>query len=179
VKKFKVTPESKNRFLVGSRPTPAKEHLPNWYKEITPYANNDKKLRIPPGWGTQNTTIKRCVPFLDAMTLGYTVVLDTDVIIEIINEEPNMRWKTEEEVITFHTLDQFPGFQIPEDYHHMVAKWNNEFGYNLPEGYSMFITHPINRVDLPFQTLSGLVDVDAYGLSVKFPFILKKGFIKS
>ena len=31
-----------------------------------------------------------------------------------------------------------------------------------PSGYSLFITHPVNRGDLPFVTLTGMVDSDLY-----------------
>lgn len=176
MKKFILIPESKNTELAGNKPVPAKEVLPNWYKNMHPYANNDKKLRIPNGWDTHNATMKRCVPFLDAMTTGYTIKLDADILVEIVDNTPYMRWKIPEQIITWHTLNQFPGFQIPSDYHYMVAKWDNDFGYILPKGYSMFITHPINRIDLPFHTLSGIVDVDNFNMAIKFPFILKKNF---
>jgi hypothetical protein len=32
----------------------------------------------------------------------------------------------------------------------------------MPAGYSLLITHPFNRHDLPFVTLTGLVDADSY-----------------
>jgi len=31
----------------------------------------------------------------------------------------------------------------------------------MPAGYSLLITHPFNRHDLPFVTLTGLVDADS------------------
>jgi hypothetical protein len=32
----------------------------------------------------------------------------------------------------------------------------------LPPGYSLLVTHPFNRPDLPFVTLTGLIDADRY-----------------
>ena len=39
-----------------------------------------------------------------------------------------------------------------------------------PEGYAIYFTHPINRFDLPFTTLTGLVNSDLYSENwVHFP----------
>jgi hypothetical protein len=37
-------------------------------------------------------------------------------------------------------------------------------------------SNPINRFDLPFQTITGIVDCDKYPGQVHFPFFLKEGF---
>ena len=42
----------------------------------------------------------------------------------------------------------------------------------MDKGYSVLITHPFNRDDLPFRTLTGLVDVDLYkSNTIQFPAI--------
>jgi hypothetical protein len=38
------------------------------------------------------------------------------------------------------------------------------------------MTHPLNRTDLPFYTLSGIVDSDNYMGEGKVPFFIKKDF---
>src|SRR5262249_784850 len=43
-----------------------------------------------------------------------------------------------------------------------VMKFNNFWTIEVPPGFSLLITHPINRHDLPFTTLTGLVDCDRY-----------------
>ena len=43
-----------------------------------------------------------------------------------------------------------------------VIKFNNFWTIESPPGYSLLITHPINRYDLPFTTLTGLIDTDLY-----------------
>jgi hypothetical protein len=48
--------------------------------------------------------------------------------------------------------------------------------YETPPGYSVMITHPMNRHDLPFYTLSVIVDADNWGLPVFVSFFLKRGF---
>ena len=41
-------------------------------------------------------------------------------------------------------------------------KFHNLWTIEAPEGYSLLFTHPLNRFDLPFTTLTGLVDSDQY-----------------
>jgi hypothetical protein len=46
-----------------------------------------------------------------------------------------------------------------------------------PKGYSTFFVHPVNRLDLPFHSFSGLVDTDKFPVEVNFPFLIKKDFV--
>lgn len=175
-KKFKVYPGTREVDLAGIPPTPAIKHIPEWYKDINPYTNGDKKLKFPMEYNTHNSTIKRCVPFLDAMTAGYTFVLDDDVFVDQVDGAPLMRWKSDAEMITWHSVDQFEGLAIPKGYHYMVAKWHNDYLFKTPSGYSTWFTHPVNRFDLPFLTINGFVDTDKYCMAVQFPFFLQEGF---
>ena len=175
-KAIKFIASTKEAGLASLEPQPSIKFLPNWYKNIPPFKNGEKKLKFPMGFNTHNSTIKKCVPFLDALTAGYMVVLDDDVYIEQINAEPFIRWKSNVDMITWHNLEEIPGFEIPDTYHKMVTKWTNDFIIKTPKGYSVMFVHPLNRVDLPFFTLSGFVDCDSYEMTVNFPFLLKKGF---
>jgi hypothetical protein len=52
----------------------------------------------------------------------------------------------------------------------VLVKFNGFWTIELPPGYSLLVTHPINRADLPFVTLTGLVDADRYGDNfINFP----------
>ena len=44
----------------------------------------------------------------------------------------------------------------------------------LPEGYSALYTHPLNRFELPFLTMSGIVDNDHVRLPGTMPFFFLK-----
>jgi hypothetical protein len=39
----------------------------------------------------------------------------------------------------------------------------NFWTLQVPDGFSLLFTHPLNREDLPFRTLSGVVDCDLFG----------------
>jgi len=54
--------------------------------------------------------------------------------------------------------------------------WKSLFNIQTPKGYSILISHPHNRFDLPFTTLSGIVDSDMTMARGNLPFFLKSGF---
>ncbi len=58
--------------------------------------------------------------------------------------------------------------QVRDD--RFIIKFNNFWTIEAPPGYSVLITHPVNRGDLPFTTLTGLVDCDTFhDTPVNFP----------
>jgi hypothetical protein len=169
-------PQAHVDYLNENYPKPAIKFIPDWYKKMPQFSNGDKKLKFPIDSGMPNSTLKKCVPFLDAMTSGYMAYLDEDVFVEQVNNEPFIRWRSSDEIITWHTPDQYEGVHIPDTHHTMVAKWANHWTITLPKNYNILFSHPSNRLDLPFFTLSGLVSLNTYPIPVQFPFILKKGF---
>jgi hypothetical protein len=51
-----------------------------------------------------------------------------------------------------------------------LIKFNSFWTIELEAGYSLFATHPVNRDDLPFRTLTGLVDSDRFtAVGILFP----------
>src|ERR1700675_2195875 len=56
-------------------PVPAARGLPSWIKEMPPQAFNAVLFR-------EHDTVKRCPPFLDAMTAGFLIPLICDVRVE-------------------------------------------------------------------------------------------------
>ena len=52
------------------------------------------------------------------------------------------------------------------------AKFNCFWTIQLEAGYSLYVTHPSNRYDLPFRTINGLVDADTYNeVYINFPVL--------
>ncbi len=52
----------------------------------------------------------------------------------------------------------------------VIVKFNSFWTIELEQGYSLFATHPVNRADLPFRLLTGLVDCDRFcDVGVLFP----------
>lgn len=168
---------AKNAELIDSAPIPAINSIPEWYKAIPHITNGEKKLKFPLGYGVPNVSVKRCIPFMEAMTSGYMVVLSDDIYIEQVDNAPFIRWRNTYDMISLHSAEQFKGIPVPYGYmENFVAKWNNDWVIKPPKGYSILFTHPLNRHDLPFYTISGFVDCDSYDIPVQFPFFLREGF---
>ena len=102
--------------------------------------------------------------------------LSSDLEIKIINENPVISWGTEESMIGTRNVENTKGLIAPEGYYDPIFIWLSKVSIQLPKGYSALIMHPLNRYDLPFITLGGIVDADHTISNTNIPFFLKKGF---
>jgi hypothetical protein len=75
-----------------------------------------------------------------------------------------------------HSIKQFSSSMIPSGYSENAYKFNINWAIKSPTGYSILVVHPLNRGDMPFQTLSGIVDTDDYNMPINLPFLLKSDF---
>jgi hypothetical protein len=142
------------------RPIPAVEGLPDWFKQM-PHKTVSPVLR------EEQLTVKKCPPFIDAMTCGFLIPLVADVRVE----DGVLSWERDvpggafasysRSPIDFHDSSQVTGSPLFDD-DRFVIKFNNFWTIELPPGYSLLVTHPVNRHELPFVTLTGLVDADRY-----------------
>ncbi len=119
--------------------------------------------------GGADLTIKHCMPFIDALTTGFIIPLQADIHVK--GGEFNWDWPHDEIPLGFHFPTQAPGVPfIDED--EVVIKAHNFWSIHTDPGYATLFTHPLNRLDLPFRTLSGVVDTDSFdALPVHFPMV--------
>ena len=108
------------------KPVPASTMIPEWYKNTKLYVNNENSYRIlktEKDSTAVNTTLKGCTPFLDAMTLGYIIVLSSDIEVSKVNNVTNIRWRTENDIVTGHKYEQT--YSLPRNYGEQkeVLKW--------------------------------------------------------
>lgn len=142
-------------------PRQASKTLPQWFRVFDRVVNGKR-------------TVKSCMPFLDASTAGYTLVLPVDVFINA--NRGDIRVSASIDVVAKHYKEQIPPGMITDTYSDEPYKWINSFYIKTPKGYSSYIMHPANRVDLPFVTLSGVVDTDRHPLLINLPFLIKENF---
>ncbi|TAL28155.1 MAG: hypothetical protein EPN98_23950 [Phenylobacterium sp.] len=149
-------------------PVPATRGLPDWFKTMPQQAFN-------PLASIEDDTVKRCPPFIDAMTAGFLIPLICDVKVENgeftwDNDLPPTRGVAfERSPIGFHPASQVIGSPL-FDPDRFLIKFHNLWTIEAPAGYSLLFTHPANRFDLPFTTLTGVVDCDRYhDASIHFP----------
>ncbi|HZQ11274.1 MAG TPA: hypothetical protein VFB31_00510 [Pseudolabrys sp.] len=140
-------------------PIPAVQGLPDWFKAMPQKAFNAILQE-------DSQTVKRCPPFIDAMTYGFLLPLVCDLKVE--NGE--FSWDFDlppgpsgaaRSPISFHDGSQVAGSPFFEQ-DRFIVKFHNFWTVEAPPGYSLLFTHPANRADLPFTAITGLVDSDLY-----------------
>jgi hypothetical protein len=178
MKRLKIIPDSENA-LLNININKATQAIPEWYKKSPQKIKGLENFSlIPTNPLTTTSTYKKCSPFLDALTNGYIFYLSQDI--EVIRKEdgsPFILWRNPEiEPISWHDNFQWEGLHYPENCYDFVYKWKNSLILKTPRKYSTLFTHPHNRFDLPFYTLSGIVDTDKHVGPVQFPFFIKNNF---
>jgi hypothetical protein len=172
MKKIKFLSSSEVIGITGYSPTPALRSLPLWYKNLKRFFDNPPKLD-----GVQMPqTVKACPPFLDALGVGYTIYLEYDLHVTANGEDVNWKHKIAIPLLDSHSAKQAPPEMIPLGYSKTPLKFLNYWQIKTKRGYSSLFTHPINRNDLPFITISGLVETDRYQDLINLPFLIQEGF---
>lgn len=119
--------------------------------------------------GGVDLTIKHCMPFIDALTTGFMIPLQADI--QVKDGEFSEDWPHEESPLGLHFAMQAPGVPFVDE-GEVVIKAHNFWSIHTETGYATFFTHPLNRLDLPFRTLSSVVDTDSFdALPVHFPMV--------
>ena len=128
-------------------PVPASLGMPAWFKAMPAQAFNALVSR-------EHDTVKRCPPFVDAMTYGFLIPLICDVKVE--NGEftwdhdlpPGGESGFVRSPIGLHDSSQVTGTPL-FDADRFLIKFHNLWTIEAPDGYSLLFTHPANRFDLP------------------------------
>lgn len=182
-----------NRYTMDNLvpPQPAKNYLPDWYKQGESAIFNDTLKKASLTDKNISGGMKACIPFFDAMVSGY--IMETWESIEIYeNSNEVLKWRyvqknpyTDQwdlkENIEQHMLEERHGdigHTIPRPaghaQNHMIV--HGKWGVRLPKGWSLLITQPFNRWDLPFTVTSGIMDSDEWWTSGNVPFFFKEGW---
>ena len=119
-------------------------------------------------------TVKQCPPFVDAMAHGFIIPLPCDVMSgrrTVVGLGPpaadgRSPSPLPGELSCSRAVDGH-AVLVTED---AIVKFNSFWTIELEPGYSLFATHPVNREDLPFRLLTGLVDSDRFSeVGILFP----------
>jgi hypothetical protein len=147
-------------------PQPAHRFVPDWYKNLSSYLEDNKKTN---GKGETNGTAKRCMPIFDCIAAGYILVTPADVYVSNVNGQPYFEWAGLN-LVSFHAKEQAPNHPNRNNME-SYPKWINYWSIKTPKGYSTLFVQPMHR-ESPFTILPGIVDTDAYTIPVNFPFTL-------
>jgi hypothetical protein len=142
------------------RPVPARSALPDWLRAMPAKAHSEIH-------GREIRTVKQCPPFIDAMAYGVMILLPCDIT--VTSGSFSWGWNIPEPVtsghprapLSFHVAAQFADAPFARA-GQAAIKFNSFWTIELEPGWSLFATHPVNRDDLPFRLISGLVDSDRF-----------------
>jgi hypothetical protein len=152
------------------RPVPARGMLPDWLRAMPAKAHSEIH-------GREIRTVKQCPPFIDAMAYGVMILLPCDI--QVDRGAFSWAWDIPEPrtaghpraPLSFHVAAQFPDAPFARD-GQAAIKFNSFWTIEVEAGWSLFATHPVNRDDLPFRLISGLVDADRFhDGGINFPAI--------
>jgi hypothetical protein len=164
---------------VCPKPFPAKQAVPQWWKDMTPYdvsPENPNGSKLIVENHVSNATFKKCTPMLDALTTGYIIPLWTDVQVKQINNSPWITWRTKgPEVFEVHG-ESATKMPAPIGYKSLVVKYVNTWIPKTPPGYSVLVTSPFGYRDLPFHAIPAIIDSDKSTLEIVPPMWVKEGF---
>ena len=149
---------------VIAEPVPARTVQPAWFRRLPGLDRAELSAT------NNGLTVKRCVPFLDALSIGWIVPLAATVRLEIGDggRAVTAGWEFDREMVSTHSAHQAAGNPYEP---RPIMKFHNPWTIRTPPGWSCLFVPPLNRPDAVVEVLSGVVDTDRYVSPVNFPFV--------
>lgn len=171
--KIEFYPSSKDVELLVPPPKPAAHYIPKWYRDVPKFS--DKNIEFDEGGGVKGLNIKSCVPFLDAMLNGYIQETWQDVAINISDDGVQISNLSEPTIVSMREKTNAP---VGNGYYPAEFIWKVPWIPKVPKGWSVMYVTPLNHLELPFVTGTGIQDSDNFyhGPFGNYPFYIKKGF---
>ena len=157
---FLCSPEDKG---VIAEPYQARENLPAWFKKLPPV---DREVVSATNNGL---TVKRCMPFLDALTTGWILPPAATIRLAIKDDGQTVDagWEFDRQMVSNHSPYQVAGHpNMPRP----PCKLHNYWTIRTPPGWSCLLVPPLNRENGVITVLAGVVDTDRYTSLINFPF---------
>lgn len=153
-------------------PIPTKRAIPDWYKNAESYYTDSS--------GKQQNGLKKCMPYVDVMMSGYVLTLPVNIYVSK-NKDGDLSIKWDEKDGYKDFIGERPkalGATMPRPYgfapNHLV--FSGVWAWKTPRKWSTLVTHPFNREDLPFKTVSAIMDSDAFSSGGNIPFFIREDF---
>lgn len=155
-------------------PDSAKNFLPDWIKKVkfnVPKKDSDTKMY--PG-----QTVRACMPFMDAMSLGWVMPVPFDIYFEVedYGKQVNYEFKNQINVSSGNIIPPIEAHnQSQAGMNNLYAnapilKFVNPWKITTRSGYSTMFINPVNQGKSYIECFAGLVDTDKYNNQINFPF---------
>lgn len=175
--KIKFYPNSEKVGRLFEPPQPARKSRPDWFSSFPRRKDSVNYFQITEG-AENNMTVKGCSPFVDGLDAGYFFTLPCDVIFERENGTLKITAMSTGGVnspITIRPSEadwRTPWAEGVGPYDGLQLNFRSDWCFKTPRGWSALAIHPINRPELPFLMLGGVLDSDKWGESGNHPFFL-------
>jgi hypothetical protein len=159
-------------------PQPSLKYIPDWFKSIPAVRHVDGQVRT----GRASSTVKGCLPFLDAMSTGYTISLGQDIEVQDKDNTKVLFWTSNRDPYSQFLEADYPetrseGMPVPYGYDSNIWRVNTGIIPVVDPGCSILVTHPFNRYDLPYLVLSGVIDADKAHRTLAANIYIRKDFV--
>lgn len=155
-------------------PVPGYTQIPKWYKEVPKFVRGDK-VQISEN-GSVNVGVKACSPFLDAIIAGYIIKLHCDILVEKVDGHTRLTWSSDVPPISPRPKEVGEQMPVVPGFSPFLQAWEMKSGFKVPDGYSVLVTQPLNRLDLPTFVTSGVMEADQYLGAGGIPFAVREDF---
>jgi hypothetical protein len=152
-------------------PIPAYKAIPEWFKKVPAVC----PVNARDTFGGKIMTAKKCMPMLDALSIGYIIPLFGDVNVRVCENGKFIEAGNNGlgSPIEFHDVQQLGGITSPT-YPSPAVKFVNKWIIKTAPGYSTLFMPPLNSFESRFTCLSGVVDTDTFDREVNFPAVWHK-----
>lgn len=170
-------------------PVPGSDLIPEWFRKGESFLNRNTAKATSKNDPFKTAGMKACMPFFDSLTSGYLLLTWADIeitknennIIEFRYVEPDVFGKYNEtghdfKMVIERTGDLGHTIPRPKSHADNHMAWSSMWGMSLPKGWSLLVTHPMNRFDLPFVTMSAIMESDRFTPNGNIPFFIQDGW---
>jgi uncharacterized protein DUF6065 len=153
---------------VIAEPVPARTVLPEWFRRL-PGTDEDHQSATNDG-----LTVKRCMPFLDALATGWIIPLAATIRLDVRDDGKHVEagWEFDRTMVSNHSA-----FQVAGNPHEPrpPMKIHNYWTVRTAPGWSSLFVPVLNRPNALIELFSGVVDTDNFPTPVNFPFVVTAG----
>lgn len=168
--KIIFNPSSKDHHASVPPPKPAVRYKVDWWENIDAFYKTDNIYKN----SSDHLTIKHCIPFRDSIFAGYIQESWQDIRFDMNDENFEYNFPMQPEIISHREISSIP---VGSEFYPIEFVVKVPWMPQTPKGWSVLITQPFNRPELPFYSPTGIIDTDLLNNSAgvaNLPIYLRK-----
>jgi hypothetical protein len=155
---------------VYPKPIPAIKGMPEYFKNMGQFMDPHDP---------QSSSVKRCMPFIDALSAGYILPLWADLNVRAFGADFTAEFPKHMPMnssISGHPREQIGEHPFTDSpLSASATKLHSPWVITTPKGWSCYFVPCLNHMERRFQPIAASVDTDTYYNEINFPFIWTGG----